>query len=217
MSPTPQPTTSAPTKAPTPAPTFGERSRTGHGTIEISSASFGKVDVICAGVQKFLDEVIKDAFGAKIDNVISCDADNDGSSAMMRRPSPRTTGDKEGATIKIEITVTSRFPRGSVAPLQEDFEKYAEELLTDAESRRKLPMYILRAALDVGMHVEGVISTDVNDSVDPPALQINFSEAPEEVTTVVSQMAAGGTRTLALGISTTVWILVGTYSILSMA
>ncbi|CAJ1928705.1 unnamed protein product [Cylindrotheca closterium] len=213
MTPTPQPTTSAPTKAPTPAPTFGERIRTGRGAIEISSASFGKVDVICNGVKKFMDDLIKETFGSNVDNDISCEAEGGFGSGpiAMRRPLSESLGTKEGAIINIGVTVNSRFPRGSVAPLQEDFEKYAVELMIDAESRRKLPMYILRSAMDAGMLVAGVISTDVNESVDPPALKISFSEAPEE-TKVVSYMAtAGSVRTLAIGISTASWILVGAW------
>lgn len=133
----------------------------------------------------------------------------------MRRSPSEELATRESSILNISIEVNSRFPRGSVAPLQADFETYVVELMTDVESRRKFPMYILRAAMDAGMLVEGAISTDVNESADPPALQLYFSEAPEEETKVVSYMAtAGSARTIAIGMSTGLWILVGTWFIL---
>jgi hypothetical protein len=48
--------------------------------------------------------------------------------------------------------------------------------MSDEDTQKKLPMYILRAALANGITLDDIVTVELDTSVDPPAMVLSFAE-----------------------------------------
>jgi hypothetical protein len=157
----------APTNVPSMKPSYGEVVRNAVVPLKIAVGSEKKLNVICDGTTMYIAEIIHETYGNDTETNVTCSTDD-------------STARDQLSEDKIPVLVTAKtcFVKESTAPRQDDFNTYVNDLMSDEDTQKILPMYILRAALAHGLNLDDIVSVelDLDTSVDPPAMVLSFAE-----------------------------------------
>jgi hypothetical protein len=170
----------APTNVPSMKPSNGKVMRNARVPLKVVHGSEKKLNLICDGTKTYIEEIIYETYGNDTETNVTCSTDDSTARDQLSE-------DK----IPVLLTAQTCFVKESTAPRQDDYNTYVNDLMSDEGTQRKLPMYILRAALAHGLEIDDIIAVELDTSVDPPSMVLSLAEDEPAPATKLETASSG--------------------------